>query len=155
MRRNKRSNNKIELLKETESACAYLSEKASKRETVRKIETNRLAAFGNFTRAERVRLENAHKLNRVKYFSEYLLRMPKFFDEPEFYMEYCRNVRYIKTAGFARIIIVLLHFWFFQCIKVSGGEKIALSFYFITLPFVIYLALKRDLHKFTGNLSNG
>ena len=145
MRRNKRSNNKIELLKETESACAYLSEKASKRETVRKIETNRLAAFGNFTRAERVRLENAHKLNRVKYFSEYLLRMPKFFDEPEFYMEYCRNIRAINIELYARLILIGFHWWLYMSVLVSCGSLVAVGVYILLVPLLILLLFRRDI----------
>lgn len=155
MRRNKRSENKIELLKETKTACAYLAERSSGREVVTKIKFNRRAAFENFTRTEKANLENLHNLHRVKTFSEYLLKMPKFFDEPEFYLDYRRALRTIKTAFFARVILIGIHVWLFTCISVSGGATIAAGFYFVTLPFVAFLVLRRDLNNFTGNSSNG
>ena len=145
MRRNKRSENKIKLLKETESACAHLAEKASRRETVRKIETNRRAAFNNFTRAERFMLENEHKLNRVKSFSEYLLKTPKFFDEPSFHLEYCRNIRAINIELYARLILIGFHWWLYMSVLVSCGSLVAVGVYILLVPLLILLLFRRDI----------
>lgn len=151
MRRSKRSENKRELLKETKTACAYLSERSSKRAVITKNTINRQTAFENFTRTEKANLENLHKLGRVKTFSEYLLKMPKFFDEPEFYLDYHGAVREINTTLYARLILIGLHFWLYVSILASGGDLLATEVYILSVPLLVLLLFRRDLNNLTGN----
>lgn len=156
MRRNKRSENKIELLKEADNALILIKQRgikiAERIAEKRAIENNRRRAFVSFAQNERMILESAHRLSRAKSFSEYLIKMPKFFDEPELYLDYCRIVREIKTAFLARLILIGLHWWLFKCILVSGGSLVAAGFYFLTLPLVAFLVLRRDLNRSYGEL---
>ena len=83
---------------------------------------------------------------------EVLIKMPKFFDEPELYLDYYRIIREIKIAFLARLILIALHVWLFKCMSVSGGGTVAAGFYFLTLPFVAFLVLRCDLNRPYGEL---
>ena len=144
MRQNKRSKNKTELLKETKNAGAYLNEQESMRKMYAKIEVNRRSAFENFTRNERENLEKLHRLRRVKAFSEYLLKMPKFFDEPDFYLDYLRAKREINTTIYARLILIGFLFWLYVSFLVSGGGLLALMVYVAFFPLIVLLLFRGD-----------